>query len=110
MHPKLKHVYVGADLHRQSHTAVIINAFGEKLGEVTFKNNPSDFSKLTREVNRHLSEGITPLYGLEDVNSSGRPLAVFLLSKGNTVKYVNPSLTQLERKTQSVLWQGEIIW
>jgi transposase len=102
MHPKLKHVYVGADLHRQSHTAVIINAFGEKLGEVTFKNNPSDFSKLTREVSKHLREEVTPLYGLEDINSSGRPLAVFLLSKGNTVKYVNPSLTQLERKTQSV--------
>ncbi len=102
MHPKLKHVYVGVDIHRQTHTAVIINAFGENLGEVTFQNKPSDFMRLLKEVNKHLSEGITPIYALEDVNSSGRPLAVFLLSKNYSVKYVNPSLTQLERKTQSV--------
>jgi transposase len=102
MHPKLKHVYVGVDIHRQTHTAVTINAFGEKLGEITFQNKPSDFERLLREVNKHLLEGITPIYALEDICSSGRPLAVFLLSKKCSVKYVNPSLTQLERKTQSV--------
>jgi len=102
MHPKLKHVYVGIDIHRQTHTASIIDAFGEKLGEITFQNKPSDFGKLLKEVNRHIAEGVTPIYALEDINSSGRPLAVFLLSKNYSVKYVNPSLTQLERKTQSV--------
>ncbi len=101
-HPKMKHVYVGVDIHRGTHTASIINCFGEKLGEITFQNKPSDFTKLTQEVRKHHSTDISPVYGLEDVNSSGRALAVFLLEKQCAVKYVNPSLTQLERKTQSV--------
>lgn len=102
MHPKMRHVYVGVDIHRQTHTAVIINCFGEKLGEITFNNKPADFEKLLKEAKKHITDGVTPIYGLEDVGGSGRSLAVFLLNKEKPVKYVNPSLTQVERKTQSV--------
>ena len=102
LHPKMKHVYVGVDIHRQTHTAAIINCFGEKLGEITFFNKPSDFTTLLKEVKKHISKGITAIYGLEDVSGSGRKLASFLLDKKASVKHVNPSLTQVERKTQSV--------
>ena len=103
LHPKMKHVYVGVDIHRQTHTAVIINCFGEKLGEITFENKPAEFEKLLREVRKHTSKGISGIYGLEDVCSSGRALAVFLISKKRMVKHVNPSLTYSERRNQTIL-------
>jgi transposase len=103
LHPKMRHVYVGLDIHRQTHTAVVINCFGEKLGEITFNNKPVDFGKLLKEVQSHIGAGITPVFGLEDVQSSGRSLAVFLLSKNKAVKYVNPSLTYSERHNQTIL-------
>ncbi len=103
MHPKMKHVYVGIDIHRETHTAVIINCFGDKLGEITFLNKPSDFSKLLKEVKKHTPEGITPAFGLENVVDSGRALAVFLTGKNHIVKYVNANLTYSERKNQPML-------
>ena len=103
LHPKMRHVYVGLDIHRQTHTAVMINCFGEKLGEITFDNKPSEFGRLLKEVHSHIGAGITPVFGLEDVQSSGRSLAIFLLGKEKAVKYVNPSLTYSERRNQTIL-------
>lgn len=103
MHPKMKHVYVGVDIHRRTHTASIIDCFGDKLGHITFENKPTEFEKLVREVRKHTPKGITPVYGLEDIVASGRSLAVFLVNKKQIVKYVNPTLTYSERKNQTIL-------
>jgi transposase len=103
LHPKMAHVYVGVDIHRQTHTATIINCFFENLGEITFKNRLTEFSKLENEVRKHISDGITPIYGLEDCVSLGRELATYLIGQGNIVKYVNPSLTKSERSSQASL-------
>jgi len=37
--------HVGVDLHKHHLTAVIINCWKEKLGEIQFDNKPSAFSK-----------------------------------------------------------------
>lgn len=103
LHPKMKHVYVGLDIHRRTHTASIINCFGENLGSITFENRPPEFEKLVREVRRHTPKGISPIYGLEDVVAPGRALAVFLINRKQAVKYVNPTLTYSERKNQTIL-------
>lgn len=103
MHPKTKNVYVGVDTHKYTHTAVIINCFNEKLGEITFENKPSAFPALLEEVKKHTAKGIGAVYGLEDTGSAGRALAVFLLSNGKTVKKVNSTLTYAERKKLPIL-------
>lgn len=36
MYDKIKFIYVGLDLHKGQHTAVIMDCFNEKLGEITF--------------------------------------------------------------------------
>lgn len=102
-HPKMLHVYVGVDVHRQTHTAVILDCFFEKLGEITFNNKPSAFPVLLKEIKKHVSDGITPVFGLEDVASYGRELAVFLLEHKEKVKYVNATLTYTERKNRTTL-------
>lgn len=99
MHYKQQHIYIGVDLHKSTHTAVIINVWHEKLGEITFDNKPSEFPKLLKEVKKYLEKGVTPIYGLEDVGSYGRSLAVYLLENNQIVKEVNSALSYAERKS-----------
>jgi transposase len=102
LHPKMKHIYVGMDIHKRKHTAVIINCFSEKLGEITIENNIEGFGKLLEEVSKHYSKGITPLFGLEDTTSNGRSLAAFLLNKKYAVKSIDSTLTHSERKNRPI--------
>ncbi len=99
MHHKLKHIYIGVDLHKAHHTAVIINCWNEKLEEITIDNKPSEFSKLLKEVKKHTTKDITPVFGLEDVGGYGRSLAVYLVESNQIVKEVNSALSYAERKS-----------
>jgi len=98
MHYKQKFVYVGVDLHKATHTAVIIDCWNEKLGEIQIENKPSDFKKILVKANK-LADGLTPVFGLEDVGGFGRSLAVYLLEKGQIVKEVNSALSFAQRKS-----------
>lgn len=99
MHKKQNNIYIGLDLHKLTHTAVIINCWNEKLGEITFKNIPDEFIKLIFEVTKHNKENLTPVFGLENAGSYGRKLAVYLLEKGYMVKDINPALSSMQRKS-----------
>ncbi len=109
LHLKMRHVYIGCDIHKHQHTAVIINCFSEKLAELTFPNKKQNFPKLLSLVKKHTPQGITPFFGLEDVLGNGRELAMFLLEKNHKVKYVNPSLSQSERKNQATINKSDSI-
>jgi transposase len=97
-----KHIYIGIDLHKFQHTAVILDCWFEKLGEVTFENKPSAFPSLLEYVNGFLTEDITPVFGLEDVGGYGRGLALYLKEKGHIVKFVNSSLSNAERNSYAM--------
>ena len=45
-------IYVGIDLHKETHTAVMIDWYNNKLGEITFPNRPADFPKLVTKVKK----------------------------------------------------------
>lgn len=96
MHKKQNHIYVGLDLHKDTHTAVIIDCWDEKIGSITIENKPSDFTRLMNKVNKKAGN-LIPVYGLEDVNGYGRSLAVFLIERGMIVKEVNSALSFMER-------------
>lgn len=97
-----KYIYIGLDLHKFQHTAVILDCWNEKLGEMTFQNKPSIFPSLLEYVNRYLTEDLTPVFGLEDVGGYGRDLALYLLEKGYIVKFVNSSLSNAERNSYAM--------
>ena len=42
---KEEHIYVGIDLHKETHTAVILDCFNVKLGEITFANIPVEIGR-----------------------------------------------------------------
>lgn len=114
MHEKQKHLYVGVDLHKQHHVAVIFNCWQEKLDEIKFENKPSAFSTFLLDVDKLMEEGLTPVFGLEDVGGYGRSLAQFLTDNGQVVKEVNPALSYAERKShvtvqKSDSWDAECV-
>ena len=86
-------------LHKETHTAVILDCWNQKLGEITFENKPSEFHKLTRKVRCFLTEVKTAAYGLENAYDYGRALAVWLLEKGCMVKGVNTALSYAQKKS-----------
>lgn len=93
MQKRENYLYVGIDLHKESHTAVLVNCWNEKLDVITIENKPSEFIKLARKVDKTATKlGLDPIYGLENAYGYGRSLAVWLIEKGYIVKDVNPSL------------------
>ncbi|UYY91753.1 IS110 family transposase [Bacillus cereus] len=114
MHHRQNYLYVGVDLHKEQHTAVIINCWQEKLGEIQFENKPSAFSKFLLEVETYVSDGLSVVFGLEDVGGYGRALAKYLVDHEQVVKEVNPALSFLERKSQVMIhkndsWDAECV-
>ncbi|MFP9128422.1 IS110 family transposase [Niallia sp. BSM11] len=114
MHEKQKYLYVGVDLHKQHHVAVVINCWQEKLKEIKFENKPSAFPTFLLDIDKLIEEGITPVFGLEDVGGYGRSLAQFLTDHGQVVKEVNPALSYAERKShmttqKSDSWDAECV-
>ncbi|PEF06462.1 IS110 family transposase [Bacillus thuringiensis] len=114
MHNRQNYLYVGVDLHKEHHTAVIINCWQEKLGEIQFENKPSAFSKFLLEVEIYVSAGVSVVFGLEDVGGYGRALAKYLVDHEQVVKEVNPALSFLERKShvttqKSDSWDAEYV-
>lgn len=106
-HEKLKYLYVGIDIHKEIHVAVIIDCWNDKLGEITFDNKPSAFPKFVEKVKEYCEEGITPVYGLEDVGGNGRALAVFLTETNEITKEVNPAYSSSERKNNPMTQKND---
>ena len=98
-------IYVGIDLHKDTHTAVIIDCFNNMLGEITFANTPAEFPKLVKKVKKYCIDGKQPVYGLENAYGYGRALAVWLIEKGYAVKDVNTSISNRQAKHQGAMYK-----
>lgn len=98
MRDRQNYVFIGADVHKEQHTVVIINCWSEVLGDFTFESKISEYPKVIEKINEVIPYGLVPIWGLEDVCGNGRSLAVFLKENGYTVKEVNPSFSSSERK------------
>lgn len=91
-----EYVYVGLDIHKDTHTAAIVDCWGESLGTITIENRISGYTKLLNKCKK-LQGDLELVFGLEDVHSHGRNLAIYLQSKGYLVKEVNSALSHMER-------------
>ncbi|WOO35664.1 IS110 family transposase [Anaerocolumna sp. AGMB13020] len=102
---KEKYIYVGIDLHKETHTAVILDCFNNKLGEITFANTPAEFPRLVRKVKKYCNDGKEPVYGLENAYGYGRALAVWLIDKKYIVKDVNTSISNRQAKHRGAMYR-----
>ena len=108
MQRRENYLYIGMDLHKESHTAVFVNCWNEKLDVVVIENKPSEFSKLEKRVNKKaLQLGLNPIYGLENAYGYGRALAVWLIEKGYVVKDINPALAYDQRKSNPTFQKND---
>ena len=98
-------IYMGIDLHKETHTTVIIDCYNQKLGEITFPNRPADFPKLVAKVKKCNTEGKTVVFGLENAYGYGRALAVWLIDKGYLVKDVNTAISHRQAKHRGAMYR-----
>ena len=98
-------IYVGIDLHKETHTAVMIDCYNNKLGEITFPNRPADFPKLVTKVKKCNTDAKEVVYGLENAYGYGRPLAVWLIDKGYFVKDVNTAISHRQAKHRGAMYR-----
>jgi transposase len=108
-HEKMKYTYVGIDSHKDTHTAVFLDCFFDRLGEIVFENRPSAFDGFLELAHKYRVEGTSFLFGLEDTANYGRTLTVFLKNCNHTVKHVNALLVAKERKNGSVTQKTDSI-
>jgi len=109
IHPKMRYTYVGVDSHKDTHTAVFLDCFFERLGEITFENRPSKFSKFLADAEWLKMDGTDLLFGLEDISLYGRTLTVFLKNNSQAVKHVNALLVASERKNSNITQKTDSI-
>ena len=89
---------MGIDVHKDTHTAVGISPFGEKVFEMTIGNEANDFISLVEKTKIEANKvGLIPSFGLEDVHSWGERLSSFLVEEGLPVRAVAPILVDHRR-------------
>jgi len=91
-------LFVGIDVHKDTHTAVALSPFGEKIFEMTIGNEAEDFISLIEKTKVESEKaGLVPSFGLEDVHSWGERLSSFLVEEGLPVRAVAPILVDHRR-------------
>lgn len=95
-------LYVGMDIHKDSHTAVATDCFGQNLLEMEISNSNEDFDNLVSMAKQlSKSKNLKPVFGLEDSYGYGLRLAKHLCQKGLPVKMVSPVLVDRERRYET---------
>ncbi len=95
---KQRTLFVGVDVHKDTHTAVGLSPFGEKLFEMKIGNEHADFISLVEKTKVEAKKiGLVPSFGLEDVHSWGERLSSFLVEEGLSVRAVAPILVDHRR-------------
>lgn len=92
-------MFVGIDVHKDTHTAVGVSPFGEKLFELTVGNYQKDFETLASRV-ESVSGTLSPFFGLEDCSGYGERLSSFLVERYSVVQ-VHSTLVDRARKRQA---------
>lgn len=93
-------LYVGIDVHKDTHTAVGISPYGEKLFELTIGNYQSDFQILEEKV-EEMKGNLSPYFGLEDCHGHGERLSAYLVESGAKVIAVPAILVDRQRQNET---------
>lgn len=99
-------IVVGVDVHKYSHTAVALDAWGKEQGAHTFTNSELDtyLSWLTS-----LSEKEHLIVGVEDANCYGTHLISALREAGIHTRYVPAILTERERNHSTTRQKSDAV-
>lgn len=93
-------MFVGIDVHKDTHTAVGVSPFGEKLFELTVGNYKQDFDNLIEKV-RSEQGTLSPYFGLEDCHGYGERLSSYLYENGHNVCTVPSVMVDRQRQNET---------
>jgi len=79
-----KTMFIGIDVHKNTHTAVGVSPYGEKLFEITVGNYKKDFEVLTKKIT-DMQGVFSPYFGLEDCHGYGERLSTYLYENGHQI-------------------------
>jgi len=84
-------LYIGIDVHKDQHTAVGLNSFGQILWKAEIDNTEENFSWLVKQTSKLSEEkGLKLVFGIEDTHQYGARLAFYLYQQNLIVKTVSP--------------------
>jgi len=90
-------LFVGVDIHKNSHTAAVLDGYFEVLATIDFANNQEGFCHLDLKLKK-LAGGRSLTFGLEDSHGLGSFLAQYLVNKDYPVLEINPVSTDRARR------------
>lgn len=92
-----KALYIGVDVHRHTHTAVVANRFEEELGFLTFTNTVEGVTRFLGWL-KEIGEGNIPrIIGIEGSNGHGRLLRQMVVPLYPESYEINPTYTRQRR-------------
>lgn len=93
-------------MHKDTHCAVIIDCWTNKIGEINFENRPTAFPAFVEDV-RKICGTKEFVFGLEDTRGFGRNLASYLVGRKFDVKHVNPVYTSAVRLANPIVFKDD---
>src|SRR3989344_2199903 len=90
-------LFIGVDVHKETHTAVGVSPFGEKVFELKIGNYQKDFELLAAKSEEWKGE-LSPYFGLEDCHGYGERLAEYLVEKYPVVQVQSIKVDRLRQK------------
>lgn len=89
---------VGTDVHKRSHTFVVVDQTGSKLAELTVRADPKGHDKAICWVRKRFGQ-LEVKWALEDCRHMSARLEIDLLDAGETVVRVPPKMMAEQRRT-----------
>lgn len=99
-------IIVGVDVHKYSHSALAMDAWGNERGRLDFSNINLDSCT---EWLKNLGTKDDIVIGLEDVNSYGIHLTEKLRNESYHIRYVPAILTERERKRSTKRHKSDMV-
>lgn len=90
-------LYIGIDVHRYTHTAVVCNRFEEVIGSLTFTNNTLGINQFLGWLKKVGDDSLPRIIGVEGSNGNGRLLRQMTAPFYQEIYEINPVYTRQRR-------------
>src|SRR5690554_4914712 len=93
-------------MHKDTHCAVVLDCWMNKLGEINFENRPSRYPAFVGDV-RKIGGTKQIVFRHDDPRRFGRNLAAYLVGSNFEVKHVNPAYKSTVRLANHSIYKDD---
>jgi len=99
---KSEYIYIGMDVHKETHTAVLMNSKEDKIGTIKIKNNIAGFKRLSAYVET-FRQNLTPIYGLRNNREEMKQIEMIEADMLKELDYQLETMPGIKTVTASIL-------